>query len=345
MITNLAHGFMALGVHLDLLLIRKDSPYVEKLPHDTRLIALKGRHTASVLPEVVRYLKKEQPDALLAAKNRANLVAIVAKQLARVDTRVVVRMGTTTSAAIAKKPLPARLAWYAPMRLLYPLADAIVAVSEGVAKDLAAITGLSKEKIHVLPNPVITPHLLALAKEPPTHPWLTNKRCPVLTAVGRLTVQKDFSTLLEAFALARQEKLLKLIVFGEGRQRPLLEKLAHDLGIAKDVALPGFTDNPYREVGASDLFVLSSRWEGSPNALTEALALGVPAVATDCPSGPREILGQTDNLVPVGDPKALARAILVTLTKPPEKAMLQQMAAPYTLQQSAQSYLQVLLGI
>jgi len=172
------------------------------------------------------------------------------------------------------------------------------------------------------------------------------KDSPVIIALGRLTEQKDFATLLRAFALARKEKPLKLLIFGEGQQRAKLESLACDLGIAQDVALPGFTTNPYREMGASDLFVLSSRWEGSPNALTEALALGIPVVATDCPSGPREILGAMgNNLVPVGDPEALAQAILATLTNPPSKAMLQQMVAPYILQQSAQSYLQVLLGI
>lgn len=345
MMTHLAHGLIELGVQLDLLLIRKDSPYVANLPEKARFIDFKHRHAVSALPEVIRYLNKEQPNALLAAKNRANLVAILAKRLAGVKTRVVARMGTTTSVAIAQKPWPARMAWRIPMKLLYPMADAVVAVSDGVAKDMACMTGLNRQKIHVLPNPVITPDLIILSKEKPTHPWLIKKDSPVITAVGRLTEQKDFATLLHAFALARKEKALKLVIFGEGQQRAKLESLACDLGVAQDVALPGFTTNPYREVGASDLFVLSSRWEGSPNALTEALALGIPVVATDCPSGPREILGQMGNLVPVGDPESLAQVILATLTNPPSKAMLQQTAAPYTLQQSAQSYLQVLLGI
>jgi len=104
MMVHLAHGLIELGVHLDLLLIRKDSPYVVKLPEKARFIDFKHRHAISALPEVIRYLNKEQPNALLAAKNRANLVAILAKRLSGVKTRVVARMGTTTSVAIAKNP-------------------------------------------------------------------------------------------------------------------------------------------------------------------------------------------------------------------------------------------------
>jgi glycosyltransferase involved in cell wall biosynthesis len=164
--------------------------------------------------------------------------------------------------------------------------------------------------------------------------------------VGRLTRQKDFPTLIRAFAAVRKVRDCRLVILGEGKDRPALEALAKEMGVGGDVDLPGFVENPYAHMSRASLFVLSSAWEGSPNVLTEALALGLPAVATDCPSGPREILedGRYGPLVPVGDADALAGAILKTLTHPPESAELKRAAGPYTVEESSRRYLEALLG-
>jgi glycosyltransferase involved in cell wall biosynthesis len=230
------------------------------------------------------------------------------------------------------------------MRLLYPMADAVVAVSQGVARDLAAITGLPSHRIQVVPNPVVTPHLFRLAQEPIAHPWLHDPERPVIMGMGRLTRQKDFPTLLRAFAKVRAEKRCRLIILGEGGERFGLEALAGSLGIGDDVHLPGFVLNPYPYLAGAALFVLSSVWEGFGVVLAEAMALGVPVVATDCPSGPREILrdGQIAPLVPMGDPEALAGAMLDTLARPPAKATLQEAVAEYTVERSARRYVEVL---
>ena len=156
----------------------------------------------------------------------------------------------------------------------------------------------------------------------------------MIVGIGRLTRQKDFPTLIRAFAAVRKKLPCRLIILGEGKDRGGLEHLAKRLSLSEQIAMPGFVENPYAYLKRAALFVLSSAWEGSPNALTEALALGVPVVATDCPSGPREILkdGAIGCLVPVGDPDALAAAMLATLSAPPDETLLKSAVREYTVE-------------
>lgn len=230
--------------------------------------------------------------------------------------------------------------------MLYPFADAVIAVSRGVADDLRRNAALPEGLLHVIPNPVLTPKLSLLAGEMITHPWFAKGGGPVIIGVGRLTRQKDFPTLIRAFAKVRSQRECKLVILGEGQDRPALENLAKERGIRDDVDLPGFAGNPYAYMSRSSLFVLSSVWEGSPNVLTEALALGVPSVATDCPSGPREILqdGRFGRLVTVGDPGALADAMLETLAHPPDPIGLKKAVNAYSVEASSRRYLEILLG-
>jgi glycosyltransferase involved in cell wall biosynthesis len=230
------------------------------------------------------------------------------------------------------------------MRWLYPLVDQIIAVSQGVAEDIREITGLPPERITVIHNPVITARLLAMAREPVAHPWFNAAEPPVILGAGRLTRQKDFPTLIRAFARVQRHRPARLVILGEGRQRLALKTLAAELGVASEVDLPGFVVNPYAYMAKAAVFALSSTWEGSPNVLTEALALGTPAVATDCPSGPREILGEGryGALVPVSDSASLAQAILATLDDPPDCTLLRQAVREYSLESSVLAYLQAL---
>jgi len=347
MIVNLCEGLMAFDCQVDLVVVKAESVHLDSLPSTVNLVKLSTSHTISSLPSLVSYLRREQPVALLAAKDRANQVAILARHLPGVSTRVVVRMGTTVSAALAGKSQMQKWLWYLPMRLIYPLADAIVAVSHGVAEDLSKITGLPIDRIQVIPNPVIVPRLATLAGHSVAHPWFNENQVPVILGVGRLTRQKDFPTLIKAFATVRAERPCHLVIIGEGRDRPALERLAAGLGIEDDVDLPGFAENPYAYMSRAALFVLSSLWEGSPNVLTEALSLGVPVVSTDCPSGPSEILagGHHGHLVPVGDPQALAEAMLETLDSPPDKDTLATAVSDYEVNVSSRKYLDTLLGL
>ena len=346
MVLNLCEGLVALGCRVDLLQVKAHSKHLEQLPSMVHIWKLKAEHTLTSLPALVRYLKTERPDALLAAKDRANQVAVLARKISGVPTRVVVRMGTTVSAALAGKNRCRKLFWYLPMRLIYRNADAVVAVSQGVARDMARITGLPTSDIRIIRNPVITPRIFRMASEPVPLPWPTKDGEPVIVGIGRLTRQKDFPTLIRAFAAVRKKLPCRLIILGEGKDRDNLEHLTKQLSLSEKIDMPGFVENPYAYLKRAALFVLSSAWEGSPNALTEALALGVPVVATDCPSGPRETLkdGAIGRLVPVGDPDALAAAMLATLSAPPDEILLKSAVREYTAEVSSQRYLDLLLG-
>jgi glycosyltransferase involved in cell wall biosynthesis len=204
--------------------------------------------------------------------------------------------------------------------------------------------GVPRERIAVIYNPIITPELQERVKIPLQHPWLESRRLPVVLAVGRLMPQKDFPTLIQAFAQVRRHHLARLLILGEGPDRLALEALVRELGLEQDISLPGFVANPYPYMARAALFVLSSRWEGLPGVLIEAMYCGVPLIATNCPSGPQEILkdGQYGQLVPVGNVAALTHAIEMALTgkvpRPPQESW-----RPFELQTIVNQYLQILV--
>ena len=334
-------------LELDLLLIRAQGPHLTNIPANVNVIRLNAKHTLTSIPELTRYLRHHRPAAMLVAKDRAGRAALIAKLFARVftriDTRIVIRLGTHLSTALAQRSAFNRWLRTAPMRFLYPLAHKIIAVAEGVRQDTLMLARLPDTAVVVVRNPVITEAMLANAVEPCPHPWL-DESIPVVLGVGRLSRQKDFPTLINAFAKACQQRKLRLIILGEGGDRNALQALVDKLGLTDAVAMPGFDANPYRWLSRADLFVLSSRWEGSPNALTEALALGVPSISTRCPSGPDETLaeGRYGTLLEMGDSDAMAEAMLATLVSPLPAATLKQAVSEYKDHISAQHYLRLL---
>lgn len=344
MITNLAAGFLDAGVTVDLVLARAEGEHLESIPTGVRIVRLNVHHTSTALPGLVRYLRAEKPDAILAAKDRAIRVALLARKLAGSHAPLVGRLGTTVSAALKGKGWMRELTRYAGMRLFYPYLDAIVAVSQGVKDDILAITGLPSERVRVIRNPVITPALERQAAQPCDHPWLNDPAVPVIVGMGRLTRQKGFPDLIAAFARLRRDRVCRLVVIGDGGDRDKLERLVKDLGVSECVAFTGFLKNPHALVARCSLFVLSSLWEGSPNALTEAMALGRPVVSTDCPSGPAELLadGRYGALVPVGEVEALAAAMAHALDHPLPAECLRRAVAEYTQSVSARRYLETL---
>jgi glycosyltransferase involved in cell wall biosynthesis len=295
---------------------------------------------------LANYLRKNRPYALLAILPDSNIIALKAKQFTNISFCLVINEQTMPSIDLQFNPR--RQFIEQRMRILYPKADRIVAVSQGVANDLISLLNLPHEKVTVIYNPVVTPELFEQAKQPVSHPWFEQNRLPVILAVGRLTKAKDYPTLFRAFSLVRQVRPAKLLILGEGEERANLERLAIELGIQNDVSMPGFVDNPFAFMAKASVFVLSSAWEGFGNVLVEALACGCPVVATDCRSGPREILdnGRYGRLVPVGDHEALAKAILETLDNPDFPATKEeriQRALEFSLDAAVEKYLQVLL--
>lgn len=342
MIAHLCEGFLAAGVAVDLLLIKDRGTALKLVPAGVKQIKL-GEHATTCLPRLIDYLKRERPAALLSSKHRANQIAILARALAKVETRLLVKIETNLTASLAKQNWFKRFLFTRQLRLFYPHADGIIGVSQGVSDDLHQLIGGDSTRFHTVYNPVLPKDLESRAREPVAHPWLGGET-PVVIGAGRLTRQKDFATLLRAFALVLQQRPARLLLLGDGPERGRLEALAAELGISEDVDFYGFVANPFPFIARSDLFVLSSAWEGFGNVLVEAMALGVPVVSTDCPSGPREILrdGTLGPLVPVADPVALAAAIVFTLAAPLSSSELIAATTPYTISQSAKEHLALL---
>ena len=305
------------------------------------------------LPALVRYLDRAVPRALKAATPYLGLQALLARRQARYLPRVVVsehndlRQGHPMGEGHRLRRLVAL------QRRLYPTADAVVAVSRGVAEDVAARSGLARERITVVHNPAVTPEIARLSREPVAHPWFTGTGVPVVLAVGRLGAAKDFPMLIRAFARLRADRPTRLVVLGKDKDARKTEKrvavyraLAAGLGVADDVDFPGFVANPFAWMARASVLAVSSRHEGFCNVIAEALACGCPVVSTDCPSGPAEILdgGRYGRLVPVGDAAAMAEALGATLDVPPDLATLRQRAQAFSLDRAVDRYEELLFG-
>lgn len=340
---NLVEGIAARGFLVDLVLARAEGPYMAEIPDSVRVIDLKATRVLMCLPALVHYLRSERPVALLSALY-ANIIAVWAKRITGFPLRVVIsEHNTLTSVSNGEKDLRWKL--YPELaRWFYPWADDIIAVSKGVANDLTLATRLSPSRIQVIYNPIVTTNLQKKSESLLEHPWFRAGEPPVVLGVGRLTAQKAFSVLIDAFARVRTTQPARLLILGEGEERPLLEAQIRQLGLEQDVDLPGFVSNPYPYMAHAALFVLSSRWEGLPTVLVEAMSLRTPVIATDCPSGPREILGdgQYGQLVPVDDPCALALAIQSSLANR-ATFPLEESWKPFELDFVTDQYLSVLL--
>jgi glycosyltransferase involved in cell wall biosynthesis len=344
---NLAKGFVDHGYSVDFILAQREGTFMRQVPDCVRLIVLnpfrlKAGRSIFSLPALARYIRRERPLAMLTALH-ANIIAVWAKIMAGVPLQLVINEQNTFTQQNQMLPPGAQQIMLELVRKNYPLADQIIVVSEGAADDLARAARIPRERIRVIPNPIIIPELAELAGEYFHHPWFTPDEPPVILSVGRLDRQKDFSLLIKAFACVRKITPARLIILGEGPERVELAALVKQLGLEEDVSMPGFTQNPYPFMANASVFVLSSRWEGLPTVLVEALFCGAPIVATDCPSGPIEILknGKYGRLVPVGDVDRLADAILLSITGnpivPPQESW-----TPYKLDMVVRKYLQVM---
>lgn len=327
---------------LDLVLATKEGPYLDLVPESVRIVDLKQSRAITATFPLMNYLKQNRPWALIGNMGHVNVVATLAKELAQIKTRLVLVEQNTISVN-KKKPKRAALV-HLFMKWLYPRADAVGGVSAGVARDLEQELGLGKETVKVLNNPVVNQDLITRSQAELDHPWFAADTPPVFLAVGRLNPQKDFPNLLHAFAQVRKQRDARLIILGEGDERQALETIINDLGIGEDVLMPGFVKNPYAFMRQASCFVLSSRQEGLPTVLIEAMACGCPVVATDCPSGPDEILdgGVYGNIVPIENSQALGDAMLNTLENPPEQELLRQRANEYSTEKVVATYLSLL---
>ena len=278
---------------------------------------------------LARYFERERPDIVFANLASAEYAAFFAARLVSSPPPIVpILRGADEAGAKSTRR----------RRLLFPMAARLVAVSRGVSENIAALVEASSEVgIATIHNPAFAPEIARHAEAEPDHPWFRDGGPPVVLGVGRLTPQKDFPTLIEAFHRVSAGHPCRLLILGEGFGRAELESQIRALGLEDRVSLPGWADNPWAFMARARLFVLSSRQEGLSNVLVEALTCGCPAVSTDC-AGSLEILEDPDLLAPMGDPERLAEAMLRALARPADKAALSARAARFSLERTVDGY-------
>ena len=341
---NLASGFLEHGLAVDLVQATPGGGLQDQVPAGVRVVDLNAsRALTSVLP-LVRYLRRERPDAVISGAIQTNIAAVWARRLAGVPIRLVLTEHNTISAIAKDAPMFRTRITPIFMRHFYTWADALVAVSEGVAKDLASIMHVQRDAVRVIYNPVIGREFWLRSDEPLDDEKFASDSRQTILAVGRLHFQKDYPTLLSAFATVRKGTNARLVVLGDGEERERLAAMARRLEIESSVEFLGNVANPLPYMKHSTVLALSSVMEGLPTVLIEALAVGLPIVATDCPSGPREILcdGAYGTLVPVGECSALANVLLDLLSKPRPRSVPPQALQRFAHDTAISNYLDVL---
>lgn len=341
---TLANAFANRGHEVTMVLIYPRHTYKNELDPKVELVDLNAPRLAVGGLRFARFLRARCPDAVLSTLTRINGWAVIAHRLARSHAHIVIREATTPTLEIARQRTQKDRLNQQVIKYLYPKTDAVVAPSRGVAQDILRFAPNLSGRIQVIYNPVIDEHLYRLCQEPVEHPWFSSKAAPVVLAVGRLIWDKGFDVLIQAVAKVRQVRNANLVILGEGEERSDLESRVYQLGLTNSVWMPGFEQNPYKYMRRSDVFVLSSRREGLPNALIQAVACGCPVVSTACPSGPDEILngGKFGELVPVDDVEAMAGAILRVL-QGNRKSVPEEWLQQFEVERITDQYLRLLL--
>lgn len=346
-ILNLSKSLHRKGATVHILAVKGDGDLIREVPDGVDVIIFDSATSFQRLSHLSNYIRQYKPSALLSTHPNMNIIAVLAKRLSFAKTRVIVSEHNDPLLAGSYRKKTRR---FTPppflIKLAYQWADAIVAVSEGVADGIAATTGIAREQIQVIYNPIEIERIKILSKASVSWPTVKNRDGTKLLAVGRLSPQKDVATLLQAFKILTERKPAQLLILGEGELRSELEAEVKRLGIEESVTLFGYAENPYAYMRTADVFVSSSLWEGLPTVHIEALATGCQVVSTDCPSGPFEILagGKYGRLVPVKQPDALATAIEQTINDPLPRELLQRRAEFFNVDRSTDKYWRILSG-
>lgn len=319
------------GLAVDLIVTRRGGAWWESVSPPTRLINLNAWKAPTSLPSLVRYIRRERPDAMIATIAQCCATALIAKWFVSREFRLILRQEVHYSSQYGAIGIGIRAMMWV-MRGLLHTADAVWSVSSGVANDLRRLAPKAAELVHVVENPVVSAELISKAKLPVAHPWFEDLAIPVVLAAGRLEVEKDYPTLLRAFTAVVKRRVARLVVLGDGSEKDRLEALSRQLGIRDRVDFAGFQVNPAAYMTHAQVFAMSSLYEGLPGVLIEALACGTSVVSTDCPGGVREVLedGKWGRLAPVGDASALADRICETIDNPVAPADLVRAASRYS---------------
>lgn len=363
-VLKIARGLIECGYRVDLLVFEKIDTLADEIPAEARQFLLEPKRIDDIRDRinltrrfgfrilkflrksllrdarsVAAYIDQEKPDYMLPSLPRAKSATLLSLSFSELKPKII---PTIHSVLMNRKRRFRNL-----YSILLLTAERIVAVSDGVADNLALKIKFPRKGISRIYNPADIADIALLARAVPDHPWMSDDGPPIILSAGRLARVKDYPTLLLALRQASQNRDVRLIILGEGSWRKKLEKMARKLGLQEKVSLPGWVSNPYAFMSRASLFVLSSKFEGLGNVLIEAMACGCPCVSTNCPSGPAEILdnGRFGPLVPVGDDSALAAAMERVLDSPPDKEVLMTRAQEFSLDASVDNYERLILDL
>lgn len=347
-LVNLANALAARGVRVALLVMtaRHAEPLPFRLHPAIEVHSSTATGTLPLLLETWRQLRQLRPGVLVAGSVKAGRIGWLLSWLPGVRPRGWVMLQHSLAAETAGWSRSRRRRRFRLWRRIARRGAGLITVSQGVADELISLTGVAASAVHVVHNPIVTDDFAERAAAANPQHWFRAGEPPVILGVGRLTAQKDFATLVRAFARVRQHGRYRLMITGEGEERDALRALADELGVGSDIALPGFVANPLPVMRDACVLAMPSAWEGFGNVLVEAMFCGTPVVSTDCPQGPREVLdhGRYGRLVPVADAAALADAIIATVDAPPDPAELRRRAEQFSVAAAVDRY-QALLGL
>lgn len=327
---RLAEGLINLGYDIDIIVLNPRGPMRTMIGASTRIVPLNVSRAVKALPKLISYLRTIRPRAIVAAEDQLGIMAAVACILTRSKARLLVTSHVPYSHTNIMRGIKGQVV-FAALRLVWRRIDTFSTVSQGLADDMAQETGLPRSEIQVLHNAVVRDEDITRVPDPSIHAFFRSG-AKVIVGIGSLHRRKGFHDLIDAVRIVSAIENVRLIILGEGRERESLQNKISEDGLSHIVDLVGYSSNPYAFLQVADLFVLPSYFEGLPTVLIEALACGCPCVATDCVSGPREILvdGELGILVGVGDYEAMAKAIVTTLNSPIPAGVLQHRAADFT---------------
>lgn len=340
-LANLANSFDEMDFNIHFAVDRDSGSFAQSLNPDIGIFQLRTTHRISGIPGFSRYVLRYRPEVIMTVIPRHTALALRVRHLSKVPARIYPSIHNSYGEKF-KDLSPAKFSSrLKSIKKYYPLADGIVAVSEGVKASFCSLTGISPQSVVTIYNPVVDENLTERASAPLDHRWFRPDQPPVIIGAGRLEKHKNFPLLIKSFEIARKGTECRLMILGDGGELENLRTLAERSPFSGDISLMGYQKNPYAFMKRASLFVLSSSWEGLPTVLIEAMATGTPVVSTDCPSGPREILmdGEYGSLVPLNSPAELGDAILRTLQDPLSPEILQKRASQFSVRSSVDKYL------
>lgn len=346
---NIANGLSDRGYDVDFVLARNEGPYRDLVSDQIGVYALSRRLGGSLLP-FVKYLRKRRPLYIVAAGEHACIAAALCRAVSRIESRLILSIHNALDLHDAGGTDAMRIRFdHAMMAVFFPWADRVVTVTEGLRREAIRVLRIDEAKVVTIHNPIYHAEIESLAGDTHVHQWLNMEegRHPVVIAVGRLSQQKGFDLLLQAFALVRKRMSALLIILGQGPDLVALRTMSGELGIDEYVHFAGFVANPYAHIARADVLAMTSRSEGFGNVLVEALAVGTQVVSTDCNYGPREILadGEYGTLVPPGDPVALAEGIIQSLQRPANETKLKERAKFFSVDAAVDKYENVIRSL